>query len=73
MYIATSIILVSLISHTIQSVKFSKVVICRGQCIFLYIATPPRGLLDSVGGDFSRSTKLLGHLVLMLKCVSVMI
>ena len=34
------------------------------------MATPPRGLFESVGGDFSIKTKLSGHLILILKWVS---
>ena len=44
---------------------------CNGQFLFLYTATPPRGIFDSTFSDLPTNTNPSGHLIRSLKCVSL--
>ena len=72
MYIAIQIISIGMILKIIQSVKSRCEITTtsNSDSIFLYRATPPLGLFDSMGSDLAMSRKFSGHLLRMFRCVS---
>ena len=71
-YNATHITSIGTILKIIQSLKSRCEITTtsNSESIFLYKATPPLGVVDSIGVDLASSKKFSGHLLRMFRCVS---